>query len=84
MTTKHKSPTTGSSIHPHQSEVSGADKSIGSKHNIPFTISGKGLEYPTNTIVQKDMRNKFSLYRKHMRNNKLCMCLNKIIWCNIN
>ncbi|RRT41657.1 hypothetical protein B296_00019325 [Ensete ventricosum] len=74
MTTKHKSPTSGSSIHLRLSEVSGAGKSIAGSHNIPFTISGKGPEYPTNTKVQKDMSNKSAIYRKHIRNNEIYMC----------
>ncbi|RRT47526.1 hypothetical protein B296_00021283 [Ensete ventricosum] len=45
----------------------------------PFTISGKGSPCPTNTGVQKDISNEFGIYRKHMRNNKSCMCLNRII-----
>ncbi|RRT42306.1 hypothetical protein B296_00044541 [Ensete ventricosum] len=37
MTTKHKSPTCGSSIHLHLSEVNGADKSIvSSEHNTLY------------------------------------------------
>ncbi|RRT41656.1 hypothetical protein B296_00019324, partial [Ensete ventricosum] len=46
----------------------------GSKHNIPFTISSKGPEYPTNTKVQKDISNKSGIYRKHMWNNEIYMC----------
>ncbi|RRT52193.1 hypothetical protein B296_00046950 [Ensete ventricosum] len=49
----------------------------------PFTISDKGSHYPTNTGVQKDISNKFDIYRKHMRNNKSCMGLNRIIEYNI-
>ncbi|RWW76830.1 hypothetical protein BHE74_00015052 [Ensete ventricosum] len=74
MTTKHKSLTSGSSIHPHPSEVSGVDKSIAVLNTIPFTISSKGQEYPTNTRVQKYMSNKSDIYRKHTRNNKIYMC----------
>ncbi|RRT63307.1 hypothetical protein B296_00026063 [Ensete ventricosum] len=40
----------------------------------PFTISDKGSHYPINTIVQKDIGNKISIYQKHMRNNKIYMC----------
>ncbi|RRT35992.1 hypothetical protein B296_00051395 [Ensete ventricosum] len=37
MTTKHKSPTSGSSIHPRLSEVSRANKSIaGSEHDTLY------------------------------------------------
>ncbi|RRT34122.1 hypothetical protein B296_00034984 [Ensete ventricosum] len=64
----------GSSIHPRLTEVNGADKSIASSEQIPFTISGKGPEYPTNTRVQKDMSNKIGIHRKHMKNNKIYMC----------
>ncbi|RRT38249.1 hypothetical protein B296_00046603 [Ensete ventricosum] len=45
----------------------------------PFTISSKGSHCPTNTGVQKHMSNEFSIYRKHMRNNKSYMHLNRII-----
>ncbi|RWV85088.1 hypothetical protein GW17_00053146 [Ensete ventricosum] len=45
----------------------------------PFIISSKGSHCPINTRVQKDMSNKFGLYRKHMQNNKSCMHLNRII-----
>ncbi|RWV80698.1 hypothetical protein GW17_00057982 [Ensete ventricosum] len=61
----------------------GADKASQALSTIPFTISGKGLENPINTRVQKDMSNEFGIYRKHMRNNKSYMRLNKIILCNI-
>ncbi|RRT38482.1 hypothetical protein B296_00021702, partial [Ensete ventricosum] len=47
---------------------------IGSKHNIFFTISGKGPEYPTNTIVQKDISNKSAIYQNHMWNNEIYIC----------
>ncbi|RZS11998.1 hypothetical protein BHM03_00043373 [Ensete ventricosum] len=50
----------------------------------PFIISGKGSYCPTNTRVRKDMSNKFGIYRKHMRNNKSYICLNRIIEHNIN
>ncbi|RRT34681.1 hypothetical protein B296_00030417 [Ensete ventricosum] len=75
MTTKHKSSTFGSSIHPRLSEVSGADKSIASsKHNTLYHFWQKSREYPTNTIVQKDINNKSGIYRKHIRNNEIYMC----------
>ncbi|RRT48854.1 hypothetical protein B296_00018540 [Ensete ventricosum] len=45
----------------------------------PFTISGKGSHYPTNTGVQKNISNEFSIYQEHIRNNKSYICLNKII-----
>ncbi|RRT34749.1 hypothetical protein B296_00020170 [Ensete ventricosum] len=70
MTTKHKSPTSRSSIHPRLSEVIGGRQSTRALSITPFTISGKGSHCPTNTRVQKDMSNKFGIYRKHMRNNK--------------
>ncbi|RWW02387.1 hypothetical protein GW17_00034525 [Ensete ventricosum] len=75
MTTKHKSPTSGSSIHPRLSHVNGAGKSIaGSKHNTLYHFCQRSRIYPTNTRVQKDMSNKIGIYRKHMRNNKIYMC----------
>ncbi|RZS05232.1 hypothetical protein BHM03_00035719 [Ensete ventricosum] len=62
MTTKLKSPTSRSSIHPYLSEVNQVGKSIAvSKHNTLYHFS-KGLEYPTNTRVQKDMSNKIGIY----------------------
>ncbi|RRT52601.1 hypothetical protein B296_00039684 [Ensete ventricosum] len=48
-----------------------------------FTIFDKGSHCPTNTEVRKDMSNKFDIYRKHMRNNKSYMHLNRIIEYNI-
>ncbi|RWW47438.1 hypothetical protein BHE74_00046575 [Ensete ventricosum] len=45
----------------------------------PFTIYGKGSHCPTNIGVQKDMSNKFGIYRKHMQNNKSYMHVNRII-----
>ncbi|RZS29242.1 hypothetical protein BHM03_00062949 [Ensete ventricosum] len=64
-----------SSIHPHLSEVSGADKSIvGSEHNTLYHFWQRSRKYPTNTIVQKDMSNKSDIYQKHMRNNEIYMC----------
>ncbi|RZS04125.1 hypothetical protein BHM03_00034408 [Ensete ventricosum] len=42
MTTKHKSPTFRSSIHPRLSEVNGADRASWALTTIPFIISGKG------------------------------------------
>ncbi|RZS28127.1 hypothetical protein BHM03_00061687 [Ensete ventricosum] len=83
MTTKYKSPTSWSSIHPRLSEVIGSRQSTRALSITPFTISGKGSYYPTNTGVQKDMSNKFDIYRKHMQNNKLYMILNRIIEYNI-
>ncbi|RRT56906.1 hypothetical protein GW17_00028872 [Ensete ventricosum] len=44
-----------------------------------FIIFGKGSHCPTNIRVQKDMSNEFGIYRKHMRNNKSYICLNRII-----
>ncbi|RWV78612.1 hypothetical protein GW17_00060391 [Ensete ventricosum] len=73
MTTKHKSLTFGSSIHPRLSEVIGGRQSKASSSITPFIISGKGSYYPTNIKVQKDMNNKIDMYRKHIRNNKSCM-----------
>ncbi|RRT31793.1 hypothetical protein B296_00035333 [Ensete ventricosum] len=49
-----------------------------------ITISVNDSHCLTNTEVQKDMSNEFGIYRKHMRNNKSYMCLNKIIEYNIN
>ncbi|RRT38222.1 hypothetical protein B296_00034672 [Ensete ventricosum] len=83
MTTKHKSPTSKSSIHPRLSEVIGGRQSIWALRITQFTISSKGSHCPTNTGVQKDMSNKFGIYQKHMRNNKSYMCLNRIIEYNI-
>ncbi|RWV80116.1 hypothetical protein GW17_00058661 [Ensete ventricosum] len=75
MTTKHKSPTSGSSIHPRLNEVSGAGKSIaGSEHNTLYQFWQWSRKYPTNTRVQKDMSYKIGIYQKHMRNNKIYMC----------
>ncbi|RRT70713.1 hypothetical protein B296_00030351 [Ensete ventricosum] len=79
MTTKHKSPTFGSSIHPYLSEVIGVRQSTRALSITPFIISGKVSHCPTNTGVQKDMGNEFGIYWKHIRNNKSCMHLNKII-----
>ncbi|RWW01054.1 hypothetical protein BHE74_00055087, partial [Ensete ventricosum] len=73
------SSTSESSIHPCLGEVNGGRQSIVALSTIPFTISGKGLKYPIDTRVQKDMNNEFGIYRKHMRNNKTCTRLNKII-----
>ncbi|RWW44260.1 hypothetical protein BHE74_00049999 [Ensete ventricosum] len=56
-----------------------ADKASQVLSTIPFTISGKGLEYPTNTRVQKDISNKIGIYWKHMRDHKSCMRLIEII-----
>ncbi|RWV92016.1 hypothetical protein GW17_00045652 [Ensete ventricosum] len=83
MTTKHKSPTSGSSIHLRLSEVIGGKQSTRALSITPFTISSKGSHCPTNTGVQKDMSNEFGIYRKHKRNNKSIMCLNRIIKYNI-
>ncbi|RRT80672.1 hypothetical protein B296_00000037 [Ensete ventricosum] len=83
MTTKHKSPTSRSSIHPRLSEVIGGRQSTRALSLTPFTISGKGSHYPTNTRVQKCMSNEFDIYRKHMRSNKSYMHLNRIIEYNI-
>ncbi|RWV77564.1 hypothetical protein GW17_00061584 [Ensete ventricosum] len=58
MTTKHKSPTSRSSIHPRLSEVIGGRQSTWALSITPFTISGKGSHCPTNTRGQKDMSNK--------------------------
>ncbi|RWV90957.1 hypothetical protein BHE74_00047960, partial [Ensete ventricosum] len=66
--------TSGSSIHPHLSEVNGANKTSQTLSIIPFTISSTGPELSHNTIVQKDMSNKIDIYHKHMRNNEIYMC----------
>ncbi|RWV80299.1 hypothetical protein GW17_00058456 [Ensete ventricosum] len=84
MTTKHKSHISGSSIHPRLSEVIGDWQSLRALSITPFTIFGKGSHCPTNTGVQKDMSNKFGIFRKHMQNNKSYILLNKIIEYNIN
>ncbi|RRT71525.1 hypothetical protein B296_00017902 [Ensete ventricosum] len=68
-----------SSIHPHLSEVIGDRQSTRALSITPFIISSIGSHCPTNTGVQKDMSNKFGIYRKHMRNNKSYMYLNRII-----
>ncbi|RWV87594.1 hypothetical protein GW17_00050395 [Ensete ventricosum] len=83
MTTKHKSPTSRSSIHPRLNEVIGSRQSTRALSITPFTISGKSSYYPTNTGVQKDISNKFDIHRKHMWNNKSYMRLNRIIKYNI-
>ncbi|RWW35875.1 hypothetical protein BHE74_00059172 [Ensete ventricosum] len=72
-----------SSIHPRLSEVIGGRQCMWALSITPFTISGKGSYCPTNTGVKKDMSNKFGIYRKHMRNNKLYMHLKRIIEYNI-
>ncbi|RWW18267.1 hypothetical protein GW17_00017759 [Ensete ventricosum] len=48
------------------SEVIGGRQSMQALSITPFTISGKGSHCPTNTGVQKDMSNKFGIYRKHI------------------
>ncbi|RWW27236.1 hypothetical protein GW17_00008345 [Ensete ventricosum] len=82
MTTKCKSPTS-SSIHPHLSEVIRGRQSTQALSITPFTISGKGSHCPINIGVQKDISNKFGIYRKYIRNNKSYMCLNRKIKYNI-
>ncbi|RWV84453.1 hypothetical protein BHE74_00001252 [Ensete ventricosum] len=57
----------------------GVDRTSWALSTIPFTISGKAPEYPTNTKVQKDISNKIGIYRKHIWNHKSCMCLIEII-----
>ncbi|RWW35364.1 hypothetical protein BHE74_00059714 [Ensete ventricosum] len=83
MTTKHKFPTSRSSIHPRLSEVIVVRHSTQALSITLFIISGKGSHCPTNTRVQKDMRNEFGIYQKHMRNNKSYIHLNRIIEYNI-
>ncbi|RRT52383.1 hypothetical protein B296_00021455 [Ensete ventricosum] len=78
MTNKHKSPTFESSIHSHLSKVIGGRQSI-QILSITFIISGKGSHCLINTRVQKDMSNEFGIHRKHIRNNKSYMHLNRII-----
>ncbi|RWV93975.1 hypothetical protein GW17_00043526 [Ensete ventricosum] len=70
MTIKPKSPTSRSSIHPRLSEVIGGWQSTWVLSRTPLTISGKGSHCSINTGVQKNMSNKFDIYRKHMWNNK--------------
>ncbi|RRT59159.1 hypothetical protein B296_00041600 [Ensete ventricosum] len=79
MTTKHKSPTSRSSIHPRLSEVIGDRQSTWALSITPFTIFGKGSYYPANIEVQKDMSNKSGIYRKNKRNNEIYMCQYKAI-----
>ncbi|RWW47497.1 hypothetical protein BHE74_00046505 [Ensete ventricosum] len=79
MTTKHRSPTSRSSIHPRLSEVIGGQQSTRALSISFFTISDKGSHCPTNIRVQKDMSNEFGIYQKHMRNNKSYIHLNRII-----
>ncbi|RZS28143.1 hypothetical protein BHM03_00061706 [Ensete ventricosum] len=75
MTTKHKSPTSESFIHPRLSEVDGAGKSIaGSEHNTLYHFWQRSRKYPINTKVQKNMSNKSGISRKHMRNNEIYIC----------
>ncbi|RRT73131.1 hypothetical protein B296_00019898 [Ensete ventricosum] len=71
MINKQKYPTSGSFIHPHFSEVCGGRRASRALSIISFTISSKGLEYPTNTRVQKDMSNKRGIYQKYMQNNEI-------------
>ncbi|RWV89576.1 hypothetical protein BHE74_00045611 [Ensete ventricosum] len=66
-------------IHPRLSEVIGDRQSMQALSITPFTIYGKGSHCPTNIEVQMDMSNEFGIYRKHMRNNKSYMRLNRII-----
>ncbi|RWV88599.1 hypothetical protein GW17_00049303 [Ensete ventricosum] len=84
MTTKRKSHTSRSSIHPRLSEVIGGRQSTQALSITPFTIYGNGSHYPTNTEVQKNISNKFGIYQEHIRNNKSYMRLNRIIEYNIN
>ncbi|THU60369.1 hypothetical protein C4D60_Mb07t11940 [Musa balbisiana] len=58
MTTKQKSPTSGSSIHPRLSEVNGASRASRALCITPFTISGKGSQYPTRHQSTKKMTTK--------------------------
>ncbi|RWV89607.1 hypothetical protein GW17_00048238, partial [Ensete ventricosum] len=51
----------------------GAGRASRAQSITPFTISGKGSHYPTNTEIQKDISNKRDIYRKHMRNNEIYM-----------
>ncbi|RRT65229.1 hypothetical protein B296_00011235 [Ensete ventricosum] len=73
------SPIFGSSIHPCLSEVTGDWQSTQALSITFFTISGQGSYCPTNTGVQKDISNELGIYRKHMRNNKSYMHINRII-----
>ncbi|RZR83463.1 hypothetical protein BHM03_00010065 [Ensete ventricosum] len=79
MITKHKSLTSGSSIHPCLSEVIGGQQSTRALSITTFIIFGKGSHSPINTIVQKDMSNEFGIYWNHMQNNKSYTHLNRII-----
>ncbi|RZS23720.1 hypothetical protein BHM03_00056697 [Ensete ventricosum] len=71
MTTKHKSPTSGSSIHPCLSEVNRVDRASWALSTIPFTIFSKDPKLSHKQQVQNDMSNKIGIYRKHMQNNEI-------------
>ncbi|RWV88917.1 hypothetical protein GW17_00048962 [Ensete ventricosum] len=72
----------GSSIHPRLGEAIRGDRASRALSITPFIISSKSSHYPTNTKVQMDiLSNKIGIYRKHMHNNKIYMCLYEIIRC---
>ncbi|RRT67203.1 hypothetical protein B296_00002706 [Ensete ventricosum] len=74
MTTKHKSPTSGGSIHPRLSKVNGANKSIvGSEHNTLYHF-WQWSRNISQTSEYKRTSNKSGISRKHMRNNEIYMC----------
>ncbi|RZR78112.1 hypothetical protein BHM03_00003370 [Ensete ventricosum] len=75
MTTKHKSPTSRSSIHSRLDKVIGGRQSIvGSKHNSLYHFRQK-FTLSHETKVQKDiMSNKIGIYHKHIRNNGIYIC----------
>ncbi|RRT44103.1 hypothetical protein B296_00040771 [Ensete ventricosum] len=67
-----------SSIHPRLSDVIRGQRSTLALSITLFTISGKGSHFPQ-TPKYKGMSNEFGIYRKHIRNNKSYMHLNRII-----
>ncbi|RWV99747.1 hypothetical protein GW17_00037334, partial [Ensete ventricosum] len=63
----------------------GADRASRALNTIPFTISDKGPEYPTNTRVQKDMSNKTTYIRSTCETMEYT-CANMkqydlLVWC---
>ncbi|RWW74216.1 hypothetical protein BHE74_00017844 [Ensete ventricosum] len=80
MTTKHKSPTSGSSIHPCLSEFIGGRQSIvGSKHNSFYHFWQKFTLSHKHHSTKKHVYNEIGMHLKHMRNNETCMRLYEII-----
>ncbi|RWV77277.1 hypothetical protein GW17_00061914, partial [Ensete ventricosum] len=55
---------------------------IGSQHNIPFIVSGKGPEsIPQTSEYKRTGTIKMSIYLKHMRNNEKYMCQYETVRC---